>query len=375
MCMTAGELWDAFDAAYANWASKVNIDYTHLWAPTQYSSDEFLSGMQTFVDQGYNGLILEASTTNYERIQEILKEGNVQYVTGLGAARTSSNDFRRLHPQIGFDNFSIGIQTMDLLEKWKDETFPDVPYDKVGMLVLDYSYSGDIHARELGMEQEWAKLHPEFGAFDPAADKNPKNFMIGDIATAQNPDQTAAQNLATQYLTNPGNIEVWLIGTPADLYSVGAANAAEALKMTDKVCTACQGGVALPSRWDSGINDSWRFAIYTSSQIYAEPLICQLWAYMSGQATPETIFPQWVDVNDKGDVKDASGKVTEEHNFASVLLPVQVLTKDNYKQYLEWTDLYAFGPGQEGVWKYTPVTDINMFSATSTPPDSYKVKR
>jgi hypothetical protein len=38
LCMTAGELWDAFDVAYANWSKKVNIDYHKLWAPTQYSA-------------------------------------------------------------------------------------------------------------------------------------------------------------------------------------------------------------------------------------------------------------------------------------------------------------------------------------------------
>jgi ABC-type sugar transport system substrate-binding protein len=243
------------------------------------------------------------------------------------------------------------------------------------MLVLDYSYNADIHARALGMEQQWAKLHPEFGAFDPAPDKNPKNFLIGDIATATNPDQTAAQNLATQFLSNPGDIEVWLIGTPADLYSVGAANAADQLNMTDKVCTACQGGVALASRFDSGIDDAWRVAIFTSQMIYGEPIICMLWAFMSGQATPDTIFPEWVDINDKGDVKDENGSVVEEHNYAKMMLPVQVLDKNNYKTYLEWTDLYAYGPGAEGVWKYEPVTDINLFAAKATPPDSYKIKK
>jgi ABC-type sugar transport system substrate-binding protein len=199
--------------------------------------------------------------------------------------------------------------------------------------------------------------------------------MIGDIATAQNPDQTAAQNLVTQFLSNPGDIQVWLIGAAADLDSVGAANAADALHITDKVCTACQGGSSLPARFDSGINDAWRFATYTSSQIYGETIVCQLWAYLTGQATPDTIFPDWVNVNDKGDVKDASGKVTQEHNYPIMMLPVYAMDKDNYKKYLEWSDLYAFGPNEKGLFNYTPVTDINMFKARTTAPESYKVKQ
>lgn len=375
LCMTAGELWDAFDIAYENWAKKVNIAYTNIWAPTQYSAEEFLSGMQTFIDQGYDGLILEAGTQNYDRVAEILDEQGVEWVAGLGAAR-SMTDNRLLRPQIGFDNYGVGIQTVDLLIEWKEKAWPNVPWEKVGMLVLDFSYAADIHTRALGMEQRWAERFPQFGSYDPAPDKNPDNFYIGDIATATNPDQTAAQNLATQFLSNPPkDIEVWLIGTPADLYSVGAANAAEKLGMTEKVCTACQGGVALASRFDSGIDDAWRFAIYTSQQVYAEPIICMLWAFMSGQATPDTIYPEWVDVNDKGDMKDADGNVVEEHFMPKMLLPVQVINKDNYKQYLEWTDLFAYGPGVEGDWKYEPVTDINLFNPRMDPPESYKIKK
>ena len=100
-----------------------------------------------------------------------------------------------------------------------------------------------------------------------------------------------------------------------------------------------------------------------------------LWAFMSGQATPDTIYPEWVDVNDKGDVIDENGNVVEEHFIPKVLLPVQVITKDNYKQYLEWSDLYAYGPGEKGDYDYEPVTDINMFPARMDPPESYKIKK
>ena len=374
LSMTAGESFEAFDIAYANWAKKVNIDYTHMWAPTQYSLEEFLSGMQTFIDQGYNGLILDGGIQNYERVYEILKDQDVEWVSGIGVARASDN--RLLRPQIGFDNYGIGKTTVDILVQWKEEAWPDVPWEKVAMLVLDFSYSPDIHIRAVGMEQRWAELFPQFGSYDPAPDKNPENFYIGDIATATNPDQTAAQNLATQFLSNPPkDIEVWLIGTPADLYSVGAANAAEKLGMTDRVCTACQGGGALAGRWDSGIDDAWRFACFSSQQLFGELIVNMLWAFLSGQATPDTIYPEWVDVNDKGDVKDENGNVVEEHFYAKVLLPVQIISKDNYKEYLEWCDLYAYGPGQKGDYDYEPVTDINLFPSKVEPPESYKIKQ
>jgi hypothetical protein len=202
---------------------------------------------------------------------------------------------------------------------------------------------------------------------------NPKNFWIADVATG-NMDQTTAQNLTTQILSNPGGIEIWLIGTAVDDYSVGAANAADALHITAKVCTIAHGGISLPARWDAGMDDAWRAADFSSQSIYTEPIICQLWAYMAGQATPETIYPEWVNLNDKGDIMDKSGKVVEEHNYASVKVPCYFLEKDTYKTYLEWTDLYAYGPGVEGAFKYEPVTDLNLFSARMEVPDYYKVK-
>ncbi len=369
----ASPLWDEFANAYKNWADRMNINFTGMWTPSANSADEYLSGLQTFVDQGYDGLILDPDVTIYPRIVEILKDTDVQWVSGLGQARDYAGTNVLYHPNVGFDNTQVGIDIANKLVEWKDATWKDVPWEKVGYIVLDFSLSPEIHQRELGAEQRWAELHPEFGAYDPAVDVNPKNFFIADVATG-NMDQTTAQNLATQILSNPGDIEVWLIATAVDDYSVGAANAADALHITDKVQTIAHGGVSLPARWDSGIDDSWRAAYFCSQSIYTEPIICQLWSYMAGQATPDTLWPEWIDINDNGDVKDAAGNVTEEHSYAVVKLPLYFLEKDTYKTYLEWTDLYAYGPGAEGRFKYDVVTDINMFPSRGTVPASYSVK-
>jgi hypothetical protein len=48
------------------------------------------------------------------------------------------------------------------------------------------------------------------------------------------------------------------------------------------------------------------------------------------------------------------------------------IDKDNYKAYLEWSDLYAYGPGVEGHYKYEPVTDLNLYPSRAEVPASYK---
>ena len=54
------------------------------------------------------------------------------------------------------------------------------------------------------------------------------------------------------------------------------------------------------------------------------------------------------------------------------MMPLNFLEKETYKQYLEWTDLYTYGPNEQGVWNYTPVTDINLYPSRCEVPASYK---
>jgi ABC-type sugar transport system substrate-binding protein len=369
---TANFLYDEFDKAFNDWAARMNINYTGMWAPSANSADEYLSGIQTFIDQGYDGLLLDPDTALYPRIVEMMNENpDVSWVGCLGQARNYSGDNRLYGPNVGFNNVMFGMQFADKLMEWKDATWPDVPWDKVGLISVDFSLSPQVHERALGAEMRWAELHPEFGAYDPAVDKNPKNYWIVDTATG-NMDQTTAQNLVTQILSNPGEIEVWLIATAVDDYSMGAANAAENLHLTDKTCSVCSGGSNLVVQMDNGQSTAWRYALFTAQSVYAEPIIGALWAFMSGQATPDTLWPDWANVNDKGDIKDADGKVTEEHFYACLMLPTQWIDKDNYKSYLEWTDLYAYGPESDGHYGYEKVTDLNLFSARSEVPASYK---
>ena len=366
---SANFLYDEFDKAFADWAVRMNINYTGMWAPSASNADEYLSGLQTYIDQGYDGLLLDPDSALYPRIVELMNENpEVKWMSCLAQARNYSGDNRLYGPNVGFDNTYFGVQFADKLMEWKDATWPDVPYEKVGFISVDFSLSPQVHERALGSEMRWAEMHPEFGAYDPAVDVNPENYWIVDTATG-NMDQTTAQNLVTQILSNPGDIEVWLIGTAVDDYSMGAANAAENLHMTDKVCTVCSGGSNLVVQMDNGQETSWRYALFTAQSIYAEPIIGALWAFMSGQSTFETIWTDWANPNDKGDVVDDSGNVVEEHTYACLMLPTQWIEKDNYKPYLEWTDLYAYGPESDGHYNYDKVTDLNLYSARTDIPD------
>jgi ABC-type sugar transport system substrate-binding protein len=391
-------LYEEFDKAFADWAKRMNITYTGIWAPAGGSADEYLSGIDTFLDQGYDGLILDADPNWYPAIFETLEEAGVPYSCAMGEARDYAASYfynnqlvygYKLAPYVGFDQISFGYHMVDKLTEWKEAEFPDVPWEKVGLVSVDYSAAPQLHDRGVGAERRWAELHPEFGAYDPDILVNPKNFFVVDTLSGA-PDQTTAQNLVTQVLSNPGDIEVWLIETMFDDIAMGAANAAQNLGMVDTTCVVTIGGSNIIEQWDAGVESAWRYAEFTAQNVYAEPIIASLWAMMAGQATPETLFPEWVPVWDKGDhfalsdevdpifglpyvQVDDSGRaiVEEEHSFSTLLLPTFWIDKDNYKPYVEWTDLYAYGPGAEGHYKYEPVTDLGLFSARAEVPESY----
>ncbi|MDR2665755.1 MAG: hypothetical protein LBC21_05695, partial [Oscillospiraceae bacterium] len=359
-----------FDAAYKDWAPRMNINYTGLWASTSGSNDEYLSGLQLYCEQDYDGLLLQPDLSIYTRIVEILDEAGMPWISGIGQARTDNGAGALLHPSVGFSDLDVGYKLMQYCLDWKDANYPDVSWDKVGVIAIDMGVSVEIMRRTFGTELRWVETRPEMGEANESREINPKNFWICDTAMGTF-DQVTAQNMTTQVVTANSGIEVWLVPAAVDFYAMGAAQALENLGLADKSVIVCNGGSQLPLQLDSGKETAWRSALFTPQTMYSEPMIAQLWAFMAGLATPETIYPEWVKWDDKGDIFDDSGNLVEEHNSAQVLIPSFWIDKDNYKSYLEWTDLYGYGPDVEGHYSYEPVTDLNLYTARETVPDYY----
>jgi len=143
----------------------------------------------------------------------------------------------------------------------------------------------------------------------------------------------------------------------------------------------CSSVSFLYDQWDQGQYSAARYALFTAQSLYGEPIINALWAFMAGWKTHEDIFDGWEVIWDKGDefgktdetageafynapyIKvDADGHASEilaEHSYAYMSLPTQWLSADSYKEYLEWTDLYAYGEegrGSGGMYNYPEIT-------------------
>lgn len=400
MVSAANFLYDEFDRAFRSWASRMNIEYTGMYTPTGGSLDELLSTIETYASQGYDGVLLDVDSNAYPTVIEKCDSVGLPWISCMSQARNSGAAYaygdtfingELLGSSTGFDNYQVGRWMIEKLEAWRIENYPDVPLDRVKVIATDFSLAAPLHERVLGAEIAWAETHPEFGSYDPSNQSNPSNFIITDLSGI---DQASAQTGVTQMLTeHASTTDVWLVYGLFDDLAIGSANAIEAQGFDDNACVVTFGGSSLIEQWDSGIESSARYAMFTAQTIMAEPLINALWAYITEWKTPETIWPEWTVVWDKGDVFElsaeddlhpiyqtrkvvagADGKpvVKEEHNYAYLRLLPEWIDKDNYKIYTEWTDLYAYGPDASGLYDYEPVTDLDLYASRATVPPEYK---
>ena len=400
---TAGSfLYDEMDKAFASWAPRMNMDYKGMFASSDGSTEAFLSLIQTHCDQGFNGLLLDGIADQMNPALDMAREAGVVLWSVMGMCRDYVDNYMYEDvyldgplqwPFIGFDNYYAGYSMMNKLIEWKNQAWPDVPWDKVGVICVGFSGFGQLYERVKGSKLAWIKANPTFGAYSPDPYDNPKNFWLADMSASGAFDQATATQLVTQVLTTPNDIEVWLLPTAMDDMSMGAANAVDLLGLTDVSCSACFGGSALPVQWDQGVDNAWRYAEFLAQTLYAEPIICALWSMMAGEVTEQTLWPQWVKQWDKGDIFEYSGEidpvyganilklgddgkpiVKQTNNFAQALLPTAWLEKDTYAQYLAWTDLYAYGDDTASYHygQYPKVSDINLYSSKVPVPSNFQ---
>ena len=393
---------DAWDLAFAAWADRLNMNYGGIWAPAEASNEAFLSGVETHADMGFKGLILDGDVELGPRVAEILANYDVIWMWGMSQARDPSKAYTingeyvhgpLLTPNVGFNNIMVGRTLAARLLDWKEEAYPDVPWEEVGFVATDFSIVPQLNQRQLGNKMEYAERLPQFGAYSPEQNVVPRNFVVADAA-AFGFDQAAGINLTTQIFSDPAysHIKVWLVsGLVLDL-ALGASIAAENMGIQDFVCTTTfGGGEAVTSMWENGEPTAIRFSLETAAPVFVEAIINGLWAMLAGFATPDTLWPDWQIIWDKGDVYQTSGTdpnypnagvvefgadgnpiVLESRGFASMILPMIWVDPDNLAAFGGWADLYEFGPNatdeERNYPQYPLGTDINLFNARGTVP-------
>ncbi len=327
------EMAQSFSDSLKLWSERLNISYSDYSANSDI--DAFMVTLETLSDQGTDGFILDVYDDQAgARAIEICGEKNIVWMTAINGLYDENG--RLAHPAVGFDNVTYGEQMAQWLLEYAETTWEGFDISKAGFIAPTNSSVSQISDRMVGSRELWNEAYPELS----------DRFFVCDGVSGDFSSNTAYDLVAATMSANP-EIEYWLIASSIDAYAEGAARAAEQTGKDAQTVIIAVGGQSLINDWDAGYEGCWRAALYTAQPLYTECVINGLLAQLDGRAAAEQLWPEW-----KG----------EGETYAQLLIPSQVLLKDNYREYLEWVDAYTGMNISDYEYNGTE------FSAKGTPP-------
>lgn len=337
---TANEIFDKY---LAHWCGKMNIEYTSV-VLTSFDDDLYISKIETLIPQ-YDGFILEGHYSEIDiRCNELLDEAGCSYVSGL-VSFYDNNGLKPIltYPCVSYHTEDFGTKAAEYLVDYYRENWSDVPVSKIG--VMRFTINGNEYIEN--NEETFLK------AIYEAAPELRDNVID---ATFLHYDESGGSYSISQILEEKTQYSHWLcygcftgladsICTALTDHGFADTSVVVGYGMSDTLFESWDSGAAMPER-----------AAFTSSELLgAEHTVSALYAFMTGMSTPETIWSDWIDENDAGYGKRA--------------LPFYWITKENYRQFAEWIDLYAganfYSYDVQGITAET-------YSARTTLPDTYK---
>ena len=334
-------LYQLSAAAYEHWCPLFNLEWSDFLS-SNGDSDMYLTMLQTKIDEGVKGFVLDPDATIFPSVLSVLeKYPDVFWLSQMAPPRDGATGDgvpvggNLINNYVGFDNVESGRVVTRRLVEWKNETYPDVPWDEVGFLMMDFSTSPPLHDRYTGSRE----------VFLEAGGKE-ENFFDADCVSTGMTMQ-GGLDAAGPVISSHPEITYWLCNGLFDDMGQAAASIFEQQGLGDTSAVCVFGGSALIQQWDAGQEDSFRFAVYTAQTLYAEPIIGGVVAFLNGWATPDNIWPSWVKWDDHG---------IDGHTYSQLRLPTVPIEHDSYKQYLEWTDLYTHAEA----WPYDNDVTVNI---------------
>lgn len=355
IALDGGPLYQQSADAYEHWAPLFNCKWEGFISANS-DSDMFLTELQNLIDKGVTGFILDPDVTTFPAIVRLLSNyPEVKWMSQMSPPRDGESGEGvplggdMLNPYVGFDNYDAGAQVTYKLLEWKEENLPDVPWDEIAFLAMNFSTSPQLTERVMASQDIWLEVT---GSLD--------NFFIADgVSTDLN--LQGGIDIAGPIITTNSQYKHWLVNGLIDDYAQAAASILDTQGLTEGSCVVDFGGSGLQMQWDAGQHDAYRYALFTAQNLYAEPIMGAVYAFLNGWATPDSIWPSWVKWDDHGG---------EGHTYSQLMLPTVWLEPDTYQHYLEWTDMYA----NADAYPYSQ-EDISMDDFTpfvDKVPDSYK---
>ena len=322
---TVTSLHENVSMGFAHWCEVFNMQYDGM-VTSNGDPDLYLSLVQNHIDQGYRGFLLDPEVVMLEAIVELMdSHPDVAWMSlmipprRLDSSRPADPGVL-IRPWAGFDHYVIGEMFAERLIQWKNETIPNVPWEEVGHLAIDASFIPPLHVRVLASTKIFAE-----------AGMPQSNIFVADTAAYSFSIDGAIQ-AATPVVTTNDHIKYWLVNALHDDFGQAAALVIDSVGLTDTSTIVTMGGPGFQAQSDAGQQNAFRYVLSAPEYVQCEVFIGAVYAFLMGWATPDTIWPKWVNINDSGD----PGKT-----YPNMILPAYWISFEDYQAFFQWSAVYA----------------------------------
>ena len=293
------------------------LNYSFYAYDADHDYEAYMNQMSTFADQGYDGLVLGTDDAMTMRAYELAREFNLGFIAESTAFLDASG--KCIWPSVAQDQYGNGATCMNwLVQNYTKYWNGPIDTAKVGLIVLTFSPVSGIDDRRPGVHDAYVKAFPD------SAD----NYYIGDLVTTPSGFSVAGgDELVSGIIPANPHIENWFIVGLVDDWALGATRAVERLGKGD--CTlivSVQADSFIADLDSGGTGDIYVAACAISSAEFAGFMAAGLVAMLDGRAAAENLWPEW---------QAFSGE------YAYIRLLGDMITKDNYKEWMSSTDLDA----------------------------------
>ena len=162
MVVATNFLYEEFGRSFERWGNLLNMEYTGLFSANG-DSDLFVTTIETYATQGYDGLIVDPDTQTWARVSEVCAETGLAWMPAMSTP--VDIDGNVVHPCVGFDNIQFGADMAEETISYAKEHDGVTDLSKVGWISVDFSASELIHERTTGAEEYLKENYPEVQFF------------------------------------------------------------------------------------------------------------------------------------------------------------------------------------------------------------------
>jgi len=276
-------------------------------------AEKAISNVELYCSQGFDGLLVNATTQFMDRVAEICADNDVPWWSLSEIPRLSDGTLN--HPSVKNDDVAWGEDLVKQQIEWMKENVEGWDPAKTMIISMSLTTLTAFENRSLGCEQAWKKYAPE------------AKFEIADGLAEGGISAEVGYNMAaTRYTANP-DIKYWIYAASVEFFAVGALRFVEEKGIEDNVIIASIGAVEFIKLLDNGTNGPWVFALFSDFSIGWNCCFNALYAHVAGWCSFEDLWP---------DVERLPGD-----KYPILDLGWARYDKDTYKDYLAFCDAFT----------------------------------